>query len=78
MTEVQNRLNLKEDYAAYLQLEIDDTQDRVHSEGDETHIIFLSDHLGVLNYELNQVNSEIYLLRQKIKISENEHKFGSS
>ncbi|MCD6346518.1 MAG: hypothetical protein J7L96_03760 [Bacteroidales bacterium] len=67
ITDIQSQLTPKEDYAVSLKLEIIDTQDQIQSETDETHIIFLEDHLGVLKYELDQTNAEIYLLRQKNK-----------
>lgn len=75
LTEIQTLLAQKEDYAVSLELEILDTQDQIYNETDETHIIFLSDHIGVLKYELDLVNADIYPLRQKIKIMENDKKF---
>ena len=74
LTEITNKLDKLLDYAVSLELDILDTQDQIHAEEDETHIIFLTDHLGVLQYELDQTNAEIYLFRQKLKILENEHK----
>ena len=78
ITEIQSQLDLKEDYAVSLELEILDTKDQIYIEEDETHIIFLEDHLEFIKYQLDLANADIYLLRQKLKISENEQKFQHS
>lgn len=75
MSEIQSQLTQKEDYAVSLELEILEMQDQIQSETDETHIIFLTDHLGVLQYELDKVNADIYYLRKNIKLLENQGKF---
>ena len=78
ITEIQSQLDLKENDAVSLELEILDTKDQIQNEEDETHIIFLTDHLEALQYELDLVNADIYLVRQKLKILENEQKFQHS
>lgn len=75
MSEKKEELAQKENYAVSLELEIISTQDQMCNKTDETHIIFLRDYLANLNYQLNCINADIYLLRQKIKKSENELKF---
>jgi hypothetical protein len=77
-TEIHTQLEQKEDYAVSLELEILDTKDQIFNEEDETHIIFLTDHLEALQYRLDQTNADIYPLRQKLKILENEQKFQHS
>ncbi len=64
--EIQKEITVKEDYAVSLELDIQFTQDLIHNEGDDIHIIFLNDHLEMLKYELDSTNAELYLLRRKI------------
>ena len=73
--EIQNEMDIKEESAVSLELDIRSTQDQIHDEEDETHIIFLTDHLDILKYELGKVNADIYLLRNELKIFENGKKF---
>lgn len=75
ISEIQSQLAQKENYAVSLELEILDIQKKIYNETDDTHIIFLSDHLGVLQYELDLVNADMHPLRQKLKILENDKKF---
>ena len=78
INEIQTQLDLKEDYAVSLELEINDIQDQIHAETDETHITFLEDHLEFIKYQLDLVNADIYFLRQKLKILKNEQIFQHS
>ncbi len=73
--EIQKEITVKEDYAVSLELDIQFTRDKIHAEDDDIHIIFLTDHLEMLKYELDSTNAELYLLRRKIKIAENQEKF---
>ena len=75
ITELNYELDFKENYAVSLELEIGLTQDQIYYEDDETHIIFLTDHLGILQYELDRLNADIYLLKKELKILENRKKF---
>ena len=75
IAEIQTEIDIKEDCAVSLELDIHSTQDQINNEIDETHIIFLRDHLEILKYELDTVNTDIYLLRNELKIFENEKKF---
>ena len=68
-------LQEKECQAVSVEQEILSTKDKIRNEEDESHITFLQDYLTNLNYQLNCNNADIYLLRQKIKKSENEKKF---
>ena len=75
INEIHNELKFKEYEATSLQLEIGLTQNQIYWEDDETHIIFLTDHLGVLQYELDRLHADIYLLKRELKILENRKKF---
>lgn len=75
INEINSELKFKEYEAVSLELEIALIQDQIYCEEDETHIIFLTDHISVLQYELDRLNADIYLLRKDLKILENEKKF---
>jgi hypothetical protein len=68
-------LQEKEYQAVSVEQKILSTKDKMSQEKDEVNIIIWNDYLRELNYQLNSTNCDIYLLRQKIKNSENEKKF---
>ena len=67
MEEIQTKLQILEDYSASLEVDIQTTKEQIFNEEDETHIIFLNDHLRVLRFEFHKVNADIYLFRRKVK-----------
>ena len=73
ITENQNQIDGIQDLAVSLELDILLTQEQMQSETDETHITFLTDYLEVLKYELDKVNGEIYLSRQKRNCRKSEN-----
>lgn len=72
MDNINEQIVAKEDYAVSLDLDINYTEEQIRNEIDETNLIFLTDHLKVLLYELDRANADIYLLRKELKILENE------
>ena len=56
-----------------LNIEINFTTDKMSQEKDEVNIIIWNDYLRELNYHLDGINCDIYLLRQNKKKSENEN-----
>lgn len=74
ITEIQNKLAQIEDHANSLDIDILFTEEQIRNEIDDINITFLTDHLGVLNYQLDRTNADIYILRQKLKYAENQKK----
>lgn len=70
----QIELDGMQDNAISLELDILQVREQIDYEQDEIHITFLSDHLFELQYQLDRTNADIYLLRQEIKLLENQEK----
>jgi len=64
MEQIQTKLDQIQDYAKSLELDIFQTQEQIESEDNETHIIFLTDHLQMLRFEMHKTNVAIYILRK--------------
>lgn len=53
-------------------------KDQIHNETDEFHVIYLTDHLEVLQYEFDKINADLYLLRKELKILKNKENVSAS
>jgi hypothetical protein len=73
--ELQKQIAEKDDCAVSLDMDVLSTKEQIHDEIDEAHIIFLTDHLEVLQYEFDKVNADIYLLKKELKIMNNSEKY---